>query len=1017
MRIGWRQNIQFGFARDQSLANGCVVAQSRVSVPCVRLTAMSLDPERASSAALWQRSSAHDVALGIGLSEEVIRFIGALWGKSAKYGGGRLNLLLSHMLDAAAVAEQMWQNYLAPGIQEMLDQVSGGDGRRFLMWVCGVHDIGKATPAFAAGDEEGQARVRAAGLTWRRDLVERERGRWRHDKAGGRIIRDVLTGVWGSDAVGWVWPLVAGHHGVVPSVSVYSRKDRGKKEELHGQGPRWRLAQKGLLEVFTRCLGYEDLAAVAPVAVPSKADQLCLSGLIVKADWIASDTRDKRFPGLGRLDEVSLANARERARASWVALRLRGGWGRLPVPPPGDLVERRFHDKARPSQQLLVDVARRIPAPGLILVEAPMGEGKTKGMLAAAEVLAARFGADGLFVGMPTQATCDPMFENVRDWVREITPELVDHVSLLHGKRRFNPLWRELWEKGEGTPEDWYGSVGEDEFGMSPESAPQADSGPSEWFLAHKRGLLSPLVVATIDQLLFAATRTKHVMLRFAGLAGKVVVLDEVHAADVYMRQFLVDGLRWLGQARVPVILLSATLPPDQRRTFARAYLEGALGRVGVDLSGLTDPEGYPSVTAVFARDEKPGSLCETASSWRPSQPVRMAWLPDVSGDAGAVPDAVKAEVFEGGVALVVLNTVDRAQSVYRRLAREFPGEVILLHGRLCAQHRADRTSRCLNALGPAAGAARPERLIVVATQLAEQSFDIDADVLITDLAPVDLLLQRIGRLHRHDKTRRPPHLASARCLVTGVAGTVSGRSPELLGPSAGIYGRYLLLRTAALLAHDAPVPREVEAGGRAGAVWSVPEQVPELVAEVYGEGAVCPPEWEAAEQAALQEWRGEEERRAAKALEYVLCRQDQWAKPTLEGLHSAGIRNATEQALRDVVVRDGEMAAEVAIVRRAADGYHALVGGTWLGVHGEACERDEVCDAALGGLTRFPAREALTAAVERELRPLDGWEDVPGLRYTKALVLEEDGFAMVGGCRISYDDEIGLTVEHAPRA
>lgn len=797
----------------------------------------------------------------MGLPERVIRQVGVLWGKSARFGGGRVNLLLSHMLDTAAVAERMWEEYLAPGVRGMLERISGGDGRRLFMWLCGVHDVGKATPAFQEGDEEGRRRVVAAGLVWRADVVRRKRHRWRHDKAGGKIVRDVLSGHWEAEAVQWVWPLVAGHHGIVPSLAVYRGSGAGERE-LHGSGPEWRAVQAAVLELFTRCLGYPGLAAVSPAAVPSKADQLCLAGLIVKADWIASDTRGGRFRGLARLEEVSLGGARERAGEGWRALRLRGGWGQLPLPPKGDLVRRRFGSAARGSQSVLVKVAREMPAPGLLFVEAPMGEGKTRGMLAAVEVLASRFGADGLFLGMPTQATCDPMYKIVREWVRGFAPDLVDHVALLHGKRMFNPTWRKLWKKGEGLPEEWGGSIGEDQFGVDEYGMgneygaagwAREASGPSEWYLGPKRGLLSPLVVGTIDQLLFAATRTKHVMLRFAGLAGKVVVLDEVHAADVYMRQFLAEGLRWLGQARVPVVLLSATLPPEQRRMLARAYLEGALQDTDVELSGMPEPEDYPSVTAVFAQDGAPRFLVRGARPWRASRPVRVEWLPDLSPEGKAIPSAVEAQVARGGVALVVLNTVARAQRVYRSLSRAFPGEVVLLHGRLCAQHRADRTERCLGLLGPDAGESRPGRLIVVATQLAEQSFDIDADVLITDLAPIDLLLQRIGRLHRHENTPRPGHLATARVLVTGVGAPRQGEVPELLGASRHIYGDHLLLRTAALPAGKAGFPG-ASAAQAGGLVWSVPEQVPELVSAVYGPGAVCPPEWKDAAAAAVRD-------------------------------------------------------------------------------------------------------------------------------------------------------------------
>lgn len=945
-----------------------------------------------------------DVVRDLDLSDALAHQLGVLWGKSAKYGGGLPNLLLSHLLDTAAVAGLMWDGYLSPSLRDALDQLAGGDGRRFFMWACGIHDCGKATPAFQAVDDVGAARVRAAGLTWRSSALRNRR--WRHDKAGGKVLRDVLGGVWEAEAVEWVWPLVAGHHGSFPSSAVFGRRSLSRLVEHQGRGAPWRAVQAAVVEVFTQCLGYQSVADVQPVQVPTKAVQLSLSGLIVMADWVASDSREGRFPGIDRLEDVSMRGARERAERAWSQLKLRGGWDRLPEPPARDLVRARFGDVARASQQQLVDVVRGMPGPGLVFVEAPMGEGKTKAALAAAEVLASRFGAGGVYVGMPTQATCDPMFSTVREWVSQFGAGLPDDVALLHGKKMFNPQWREMWQpSGNGEP-DLYGTVGEDgvdEYGMGPGCCGGAagDDGPSSWYLGRHRGLLSPFVVGTIDQLLFAAARTKHVMLRFAGLAGKVVILDEVHAADVYMRQFLFEGLRWLGQAGVPVLLLSATLPPAQRRALAGAYLEGAAGLTGVEVSTMPEPAGYPSVSAVCWSGGEPHFATVSSDPWRASQPVQLRWLPDISEDGQAVAAAVQREVADGGVALVVLNTVARAQNIYRQLAAVFPGETLLLHGRLCAADRAERTERCLRDLG--AGGDRPGRLVVVATQLAEQSFDVDADLLVTDLAPVDLLLQRIGRLHRHADTRRPEHLQAPRVLVTGTA--AGAPAPEFLPASQSIYGRYLLLRTAAVLAREAGEPGQSE---EVGAVWSVPAQVPRLVAELYGDGLVCPPEWGDGEEQARLEWEKELQGRADKARGRVLTREGEWASRTLEGLHEDGTGFAREEELR-ALVRDGEESAEVIVVRRDERGYLAL-DGTRLGVLGEASE--QVRDAVLGGTTRLPAKPALTKAMEAECGPLPGWGQVPWLAYAKALLLDDSGCAEVGDFRLGYDQVLGLIVE-----
>ncbi|MGW1148767.1 CRISPR-associated endonuclease Cas3'', partial [Streptomyces sp. NPDC002454] len=622
-----------------------------------------------------------------------------LWGKSEEKAGGRTNLLLSHLLDTAAVAECVWDDYLAPSTKRMMDEVAGtpGGGRRLFAWLCGIHDCGKATPAFQRLWAKGAQAVRDAGLGWHEPTLANRKLKWRHDRAGAYVLRTVLRDAgWCDGQVGWVWPLVAGHHGAFPEESA-TLEPRGSRGQNAGGAP-WRRAQLALVERFTAELGFEDVTSVQPVRVPSRAAQLHLSGLVVMADWIASD--EKHFAGVDDLAEVSLQGARRRAAATWKELRLRGGWGRLAEPGPEAFGDR-FGHGPRPSQILVMDAARRMQAPGLLVVEAPMGEGKTKAALMAAEILAARFGADGVFVGMPTQSTSDPMFEQVRSWVGGIDEELSEQVALLHGKRMFNKKWRALID-GAVTghrdagydPEDRFGGVDaygecEDDDLYGPgvaafdrRSAQPVSRGPAEWFLGAKRGLLCPFVVGTIDQLLFAATRTKHVMLRMAGLAGKVVVLDEVHAADVYMSQFLREGLRWLGQAGAPVVLLSATLPPDQRRDLVDAYLAGAAAREEYTVDGLPEAGGYPSVTAAWRAPDGSGHRIDVRScaSWRTSLPVALEFVPETvpaprsprelterareEADA-SIAALLRTELTSGGCALVIRNTVQRAQALH----------------------------------------------------------------------------------------------------------------------------------------------------------------------------------------------------------------------------------------------------------------------------------------------------------------------------------------------------------------
>lgn len=902
--------------------------------------------------------------------------LGVLWGKSKGPG-----LLIAHLLDSAAAAERLWDDFLPFPLRAELDGTFGGRGREYFAWLAGMHDIGKATPAFQGLVPDLAGRVRNAGLPIPPDLDYRK---CPHNVAGDLLLSGLLREWgWPIEHAAWVRPMIGGHHGRFTT-------PRNVRGALGDQA--WHSARADLIALLCEELDIDT--SEPPGVCPSAAVQLALSGAIVMADWLASN--DRAFPPIWDVEAVSMTAARVRAARALSALHIRGG-PELGAGGAGEF-EDRFGFSPRPVQRQAMELAAR-GVPGLMLIEAPTGEGKTEAGLAVTELFAAKRGCDGLFMAMPTQATSDPMFSRMLAWA-EAYPGVA--VGLLHGKRQLNPQWAALLEHVEFGGVDEYGIDG-DGYGLAGPPAHRESHAPGDWFLGRQRGLLMPFVVGTVDQLLLAATATRYVMLRHLGLFGKVVVVDEVHAYDAYMSVFLHEGLRWLGGAGVPVVLMSATLPAEARSELLTSYAQGVTQLRDVELeyrcqAGQNSLGGYPRISTIGAAARAEDRVTVEVSACPHSGPdrqVAVRTLPDQLEDPwGVVAEELGGLLAGGGVALVVCNTVSRAQACYLRLKPAFGQDLVLLHGRLVAGERADRAQRLLDELGPPPSASRPNRRVVVATQVAEQSFDIDADLLVSDLAPVDLLVQRLGRVHRHARPAgsRPDRLSTAQLLVTGYWETSS--LPDFPLGSQYVYHRRTLM-AAALAVRDNPT-------------WRLPGDVPALVGSAYWP-ARWPDAWRDAAQEARSEWEQSQQQRQGAAAKFLLRGADQLGRPHLAGLHDRGPHTTDEEAAR-AIVRDGKESLEVTLLLRDADGTVQTLTGAALGPDGDWVHSDErLLSEVVGSSVRLPPDETLTHAVlAQDPGPLPGWSGHPWLGHAKVLFLGERPTALAG-YRITYDHELGL--------
>ena len=896
--------------------------------------------------------------------------------------------VVQHLEDAAGVMPEVWR--LQPrSIRSLLSDSLGGAeaAQAFECFLAGVHDVGKISADFA--HMARFPRRNGTSTSYLCDRMEHQGfviptperpiphgtvgqihieswllDRYRHQSPRARrCARNIAS-------------IIGGHHGTNPT--------EGDIEELRSGLAReddlWRTTRDEVIDTMAAHTGADQflgdwMSSPIPIEV-----QVLSEGLVIMADWIASS-------------ESLTDPTPDRVRRAIARLRLPRPWRPDTGPDTADdLFARSFpalaHGSPNAMQRAAVEAAASMTSPGLLVIEAPMGQGKTEAALMCAQVLARRFGQGGIFFGLPTMATSNPMFGRVREWLDAVPATNPSSITLAHSKAGLNEDYQQLMP--------WNASMAVYDEGTSQR---EASAIVHEWFLGRKRAILADHVIGTIDQALFTGLKAKHVVLRHLGLASKVVIIDEVHAADVYMREYLKVVLEWLGAYRTPVILMSATLPPAQREELALAYARGRHGKRAT--MALPTSDEYPLMTCVTDDVIQRGT-----SVTAPARGITIETMTDSLDDLAA---RLKEQMSEGGCVGVIRDTVARAQETFDVLRQRLDCEVVLVHSRFVAPQRARRESDLVRRLG-CSGQARPHRIVVVGTQVLEQSLDVDFDLLVSDIAPMDLLLQRIGRLHRHDR-ERPPRLRDAVCLVTGVDswdddGPRFGRGIDL------VYEPDALMRTAAIL-EDLP----------SGEI-SIPRDIPRLVRQAYQEPFPWPHAWtDRGEKAALGA-RSNRQLAATRAMAFRLT-DPFGASSLMKGLTDMASSDP-ENTRGHASVRDSEDSIEVIVVQQSDSGHRLLddigeYSGTELPLFGapdgDLARAVASCTVTLPRSLSNPWDIDRTIA-ELEAAPIDlsSWQTSPWLRGQLVLVLDAHGNSTLLGHPLHYDHDQGLIVEPLPQ-
>jgi CRISPR-associated endonuclease/helicase Cas3 len=729
---------------------------------------------------------------------------GRLSAKFDRGGSGAYHPLICHLLDVAAVARVLWERGLGDGSRTLLRDGLGlpGDDEtmRWVAFLAGAHDLGKASPRFQSMDPGARGRLPGLGIP----ASPQPQASAHHGVVTAAFLPPLLEGR-GVDA-GLARRLAAvtgGHHGLFAPGDAGQQLRKARDIELHEAGRRaeWDAIRAELVEALAEACG---LGGAVPTQLTNAA-ALALAGFVTTADWIGSMSG-----GPGQRCYFAYApDGPDNLAAYWAKARqqaetaIDGEHWRLPMATGTPSIRALFRgiDSLRPLQKVTeAEVAPEADCPGLVVIEAPMGEGKTEAAIHILDGWAAKAGLRGAYVAMPTMATSNQMYDRFLRYVeaRFAGADIDVPVMLAHGHASLREGLQRLDDVT--VPRATY----DEEDG-------QAHAGIADWFTYRKRGLLAPYGVGTVDQALMGVLQVRHNFVRLFGLAGKAVLIDEVHAYDTYMTTLLERLLEWLAALGSPVVLLSATLPAGRREALMAAYLRGLGAKVALPALAAR----YPRVTWLAGGHVRERHIEATDRA-------RTLHLDAIGPDVEDIARVLQERLAGGGCAAVICNTVRGAQETFTRLRDllpEWAGAISLFHARFLYEDRARIETEVLDRFGPPWKCDRPERAILVATQVIEQSLDVDFDVMISDPAPLDLLLQRSGRLQRHDGHPRPAGETPTLHIRWAPGHDVAPSFDEC---TKAVYAEYVLLRTWDAL--------------RGRGSIEIPGNVQELVDHVYAD-------------------------------------------------------------------------------------------------------------------------------------------------------------------------------------
>jgi len=656
------------------------------------------------------------------------------WGKAKPESddGPAYHLLPYHCLDVAAVGS-LW---LAPNTAvckqlAMRLQVEPEWLQRWFTFCLVLHDLGKFARAF-----QGLRTDLSDGLVKPNPRMTYSE---RHDSLGFALWRDVLQEKLAqhlqpvqATCINKIDPwleIVTGHHGMPPKLDSFRL---GNFFEADDEQAAFVFVQH-LLDCFLADFDFQPLAD-KNLYKRLKPLSWQFAGIAVLADWLGSNQEHftycaKPMPLTEYWQNFALPKAKQALAG-------------LPKPPVAGKFEAvqtlfPFIQQPTPLQRYAAEEPLA-DQPQFFILEDVTGAGKTEAALILTQRLIAKGLADGLYIGLPTMATANAMYQRLGKVYRSFY-EVGEQPSLVlaHGARELSQAFRDsvLLAEQANLDTDYQNGRLEEDQELS------ATAYCNAWLAdSRKKALLADVGVGTLDQALLAVLPARHQSLRLLGLGRKVLLVDEVHAYDSYMRELLSALLEAHARQGGSAILLSATLPQTMRETLTAAFHRG----LGLEAPNLAYPAAYPLATHTPAQNlEKP---IDTRAEVK-----RTVHVQRLDSEEQIIAK-IRQSAEQGLCVCWIRNTVKSARQAYQTLLSQGVAaeRLSLFHSRFAMIDRQVIENRTLQTFGEQSGHDQRNGQILIATQVVEQSLDLDFDVLISDLAPIDLLIQRAGRLCRH---------------------------------------------------------------------------------------------------------------------------------------------------------------------------------------------------------------------------------------------------------------------------